>query len=112
MSWVDPSARVTRPTRDPLTPGPTLTAPLTSSTATSGVVFVERAGKLQAEHITVLLANSTEAAVSASAGSTLNVGDLVVVSQSTGGTVVTKTATHAAAPTLGGSSSNATRGIH
>jgi HlyD family secretion protein len=91
--------------------GQTLGNASSGSSATSGVVFVERAGKLQAEHITVLLANSTQAAVSASAGSTLNVGDLVVVSQSAGGAVVTKSATHAA-PSLGGSSSNATRGIH
>lgn len=91
--------------------GQTLGSASSGSTATTGVVFVERGGKLQAEQVTVLLANSTQAAVSASAGSTLDVGDLVVVSQSTGGVVVTKTATHAA-PTLGGSSSNATRGIH
>jgi HlyD family secretion protein len=91
--------------------GKTLGSATSGSSATSGVVFVERAGKLQAEQVTVVLANSTQAAVSAGAGSTLNVGDLVVVGQSTGGTVVTKAATHAA-PSLGGSSSNATRGIH
>jgi HlyD family secretion protein len=91
--------------------GQTLGNASSGSSATSGVVFIERAGKLQAEHITVLLANSTQAAVSASAGSTLDVGDLVVVSQSAGGAVVTKSAAHAA-PSLGGSSSNATRGIH
>ncbi len=92
--------------------GQTLGGASSGNTATTGVVFVEHAGKLQAEHVTVLLANSTQAAVSLSAGSTLDVGDLVVVSQSTSGTVVTKNATHAAAPALGGSSSNATRGIH
>ena len=91
--------------------GKTLGSASSGSAATSGVVFVERAGKLQPEHITVLLANTTQAAVSASAGSTLNVGDLVVVSQSAGGAVVTRSAAHAA-PSLGGSSSNATRGIH
>jgi len=91
--------------------GQTLGTASSGSTATTGVVFVERAGKLQAEHVTVLLANSTQAAVSASGGSTLDVGDLVVVGESTGGTVVTRSASHAA-PTLGGSSSNATRGIH
>jgi HlyD family secretion protein len=92
--------------------GETLGSASSGSTASTGAVYVERAGKLQAEQVTVLLANSTEAAVSPSAGSTLDVGDLVVLSQSMGGTVVKKTATHAAAPTLGGSSSNATRGIH
>ncbi len=90
--------------------GQTLGSASSGSTASTGVVFVERGGKLQAEQVAVLLANSTQAAVSASAGSSLNVGDLVVESQSTGGAVVVKSATHAA-PTLGGSS-NATRGIH
>jgi HlyD family secretion protein len=90
--------------------GQTLGSASSGSTATTGVVFVERAGKLQAEHVTVLLANSTQAAVSASEGSTLDVGDAVVVGQNTAGATVTKTS-HAA-PTLGGSSSNATRGIH
>ncbi len=91
--------------------GQTLGSATSGSTASTGVVFVDRAGKLQAEHVTVLLANSTQAAVSVSAGSALDVGDLIVVSQTAGGTVVAKAATHAA-PTLGGSSSNATRGIH
>jgi HlyD family secretion protein len=91
--------------------GQTLGGASSGSTASTGVVFVKRGEKLEAEHVTVVLANSTEAAVSASAGSTLDVGDLVVVSQNTGGAAVVKSATHAA-PTLGGSSSNATRGIH
>jgi HlyD family secretion protein len=91
--------------------GQTLGSASSGSTASTGVVFVKRGDKLEAEHVTVVLANSTEAAVSASAGSTLAAGDLVVVSQNTGGTPVTKGATHAA-PTLGGSSTNATRGIH
>jgi HlyD family secretion protein len=81
-----------------------------NATAT-GTVYVLNNGKLTAEAVTVLLTNSTQAAVSAVAGSTLNVGDLVVVGQSAGGAPVAK-ASAARAPTLGGSSSNATRGIH
>jgi HlyD family secretion protein len=92
--------------------GQTLGAGASASGATTtGVVFVDRGGKLLAEHVNVLLANSTQAAVSVVAGSALNVGDLVVV-----GTSASETRTAAVGanrpPSLGGSSSNAARGIH
>jgi HlyD family secretion protein len=81
------------------------------SSSAMGTVYVDRGGKLLAEAVTVLLANSTQAAISPVAGSTLNAGDLVVVGQSTGAASPAKSSGNRP-PALGGSSSNATRGIH
>ena len=74
-------------------------------------VYVDVGGTLHAEPVNVLLANSTQAAVSAASGGALKVGDLVVVGQSTGGAAKSPTSA-ARPPTLGGSNNHATRGIH
>jgi len=76
--------------------------------ASTGTVFVQSNGRLQAEHVTILLADSTQAAVTALAGSALNVGDLVVVGQTVGASAQAGTNR---SPVLG-TNSNATRGIH
>ncbi len=92
--------------------GQTLSGASSASTASATAnVYVDVRGKLHAEKINVLLATSTQAAVSAASGSTLKVGDLVVIGQSAGGAAKTPKAA-ARPPALGGSSNNATRGIH